>query len=471
MLLIVALSWATVLTAEEPFKLYFIAVGCTVYLPAPATDLHGFHQLDGMNTSARLVADRLQRSGAIFGVLLTSDKDRGLAVGMPDIKAAIDRIRSKLGHAALEDVLFVFYFAGHGISEGVAWNHFSIPGNLVVRGAIADLTIDQLALKTLHAASLADEIEKLGVRYVVLLDTCYEGTEASFESPVLTGMAIKNLSDTAAVLKFINEFHQPNPVLFSTVPGTTVTPVEDPTDPQSVVGRLGRRLVLTIDGAALSHRSVSLGDFVHSMTSSTLDPVTSPAVTKAEQDSAWSGPMIMFGESTGVVEQRRGTAGAVEICGEASKNTEEDHNALSASKLMHGKIQILGSANEYVTEGKTFQFSSPPDQFSVYDQKVGQVLIVVTAGQDSWEIELATADGHAFQRGRYDKAQRNGFADAGHPGIMVSGAGRGCNDLAGNFMVKEVAYDSAGRLKRLLVDAVQYCDGGRAPLRLTVDLH
>jgi hypothetical protein len=471
MLLVVVLNWSTVLTAEEPFKVYFIAVGCTVYLRAPARDLHGFHQIDCMNTSARLVADRLQRSGAVFGVLLTSDTERELAVGMSDIKDAINRIRSKLGQAALKDVLFLFYFAGHGISEGVAWNHFSVPGNLVVRGAIADLSVDELALKTLHAASLADEIEKLGVRYVLLLDTCYEGSEASFESPFLTGMAIKNLTDNAAILKFINEFHQPNPVLFSTVPGTTVTPVEDPTDPKSVVGRLGRRLVLTIDRAALSHRSVSLGDFVHSMTSSTLDPITSPAVTKAEEDSAWSRPMVIVGESTGVVEQRHGTAGAVEICGEASKNVEEDQSALSKSKLMYGKIEILGSADEYITEGKTFQFSSPRDQFSVYDQKAGQILIEVTTGQDSWEIELATADGHAFQRGRYEKAQRNGFADAGHPGITVSGAGRRCNEVAGNFVVKEVAYDSAGRLKRLLVDAVQYCDASRPPLRLTVDLH
>jgi Caspase domain len=298
MLLVVALSWATVLTAEEPFKLYFIAVGSTIYLPPPTKDLHGFHQLDGMNTSARLVADRLQRSGGVFGVLLTSDTDRGLAVGLPDIKAALERIRSKLGQAPPKDVLLVFYFAGHGISEGIAWNHFSVPGNLVVRGAIADLSIDELALKTLHAASLADEIEKLGVRYVVLLDTCYEGTETSFESPVLTGMAIKNLTDAAAVLKFINEFHQPNPVLFSTVPGTTTTPVEDPTDPQSAVGKLGRRLVLTIDRAAHSRRGVSLGDFVHSMTSSTLDPVTSPAVTNAEQDSAWSRSLVLGADAT-----------------------------------------------------------------------------------------------------------------------------------------------------------------------------
>jgi hypothetical protein len=471
LLLLAFSSLVTLSTAEEPFRLYFIAVGSTIYLKPPSSDLHGFRELDGMNTSARLVADRLQRSGAIFGVLLTSNVDRRLAVGLPDIKAAIERIRSELQKVPVKDVLLVFYFAGHGISEGIAWNHFSVPGNLVFRGAIGDLSIDELALKTLRAASLVDDLEQLGVRYVVLLDNCYEGTETSFESPFLTGQAIKNLSDTSTTLKFINEFHQGNPVLFSTKPGTAVKPVKDPTDPHSVVGRLARRLVLTIDDAARSHGVVSLADFVHSMTSSTLDPVTSPAITNAEQDSIWSRPMILFGGSQGAVEERRGTAETLEVCGKAGKSTEESLNASGASKPMYGKIQILGSAGEYVTEGRNLQFSSPSAQFSVNDQNVGQVLIEVTAGLDSWEIELATADKHAFSPGRYDKAEKNGFADPGHPGMLITGAGRGCNDVAGSFVVKEVAYDSAGYLKKLSLDAVQYCDGGSPPLRMIIDLH
>jgi hypothetical protein len=472
MSLVVAFFWATLAIASQPFNLYFVAVGSSVYLQPSAPGLHGFHELGGMNASARLVADRLQQAGATFGVLLTADVDRQLAVGLPDIKAAIARIETVLQRTSAKDVLLIFYFAGHGISEGIAWNHFSVPGNLVYRGAANELGIDELAQKTLHAASLVDDLERLGVHYAVLLDTCYEGTEASFESPVLTGKAIQNLRDSSASLKFINEFHQVDPVLFSTMPGTKVERVKDPTDPKSLIGRLARRVILTIDDAAHSHREVSLGDFIRFMTSPSLDSITNPAVTNATPDPVWSRSMLTFGRSPGHVEERQGTAEALDVCGEdAGKDTEGDHSPPSRSKLMHGNVQISGSAGEYISDGENLQFSSPSDQFTVDDSHAGEILIEVNSGGvNFWEIELATPDKRAFSPGRYDRAQRNGFSDPGHPGLSISGPGRGCNEVAGSFTVKEVGYNAAGRLQRLSASAIQRCDGAHASLRASVDL-
>ena len=61
---------------------------------------------------------------------------------------------------------------------------------------------------------------------MVILDNCYKGKSLGFESQVLTATASKNL--TAVVLRHINEFHQPNPVLFSTSPGNVVKVAPDP---------------------------------------------------------------------------------------------------------------------------------------------------------------------------------------------------------------------------------------------------
>jgi hypothetical protein len=79
------------------------------------------------------------------------------------------------------DPFFVFYLAGHGISDGIAWNHFSVPGAFLYRGALPDLEVDALAEKTLYASALADELDKTKVPYLLILDTCYQGNPASFE--------------------------------------------------------------------------------------------------------------------------------------------------------------------------------------------------------------------------------------------------------------------------------------------------
>jgi len=57
-----------------------------------------------------------------------------------------------------------------------------------------------------------------------------------------------------APVRFLNEFHQPNPVVYSTAPGTVVLTAPDPLNPLGYeIGPLARRALLaTRDGAAKS---------------------------------------------------------------------------------------------------------------------------------------------------------------------------------------------------------------------------
>jgi hypothetical protein len=82
-----------------------------------------------------------------------------------------------------------------------------------------------------------------------------------------------------------------------------------------------------------------------------------------------------------------------------------------------------------------------------------------------WNLEFSSRQlQRPLTRGVYDNAQRAPFASPGHPGIDVSGDGRGCNTIAGRFQVH--AFDlQDGQLQRAAISFEQHCEAGPSVLR------
>lgn len=268
---------------RDKFDVYYLVIGSEHYVGAAAPGVNSLPTIDGMRKSALAVAGVLDGGGSAFGITLLSDSKHFVSVR--DIDTGLNALVKRVRDDRPAKPLLVFYFAGHGVSEGVAWNHFSLPGNFAYRGSLGAQTVEGLAKVTLHASELVDRLEKGGVPFLLLLDTCYEGKPESFRSPVLTGPAVESLRATAAVLRFMNEFHEAGQVLFSTQPGTTVSPSPDPRDPDpktTGVAPLARRFLLIAGRVRLSQQPLSLGEFVTNMVSPDLDPATGPAVTHSQ---------------------------------------------------------------------------------------------------------------------------------------------------------------------------------------------
>ncbi len=313
MLVAVLVAAVEVAQAAEHFDLYFLSVGSTFYATPAAPDQQAFARLRGANKSARVVAQHFQRAGARFGVLLASNERQLLS--LRDIESALDRVKAAIRTNKPPSPFILFYFAGHGISEGVGWNHFSMPGTFLYRGKLSAIDPEALSKRTLHAAALADKLDRLKVPYMIILDTCYEGDLANFQSPILTGPAIESLRNVAAILRFTNEFHQNNPVLFSTAPGTVVPTAPDPVAPQSdPVAPLARRMMIVFDAASKDGGDLSLAQFVRRMTSPDLDRETKPAVTHAEPAAQWNRSLFFPAAVPAGFETRSGTAAAGEVC-------------------------------------------------------------------------------------------------------------------------------------------------------------
>lgn len=66
--------------------------------------------------------------------------------------------------------------------------------------------------------------------------------------------------------------------------------------------------------------------------------------------------------------------------------------------------------------------------------------------------------------GHYKEATRYPFNSIGVPGLSISGNGRGCNTLTGQFIVHELIYDDAFNVLSAAIDFEQYCDSNVSAL-------
>lgn len=116
---------------------------------------------------------------------------------------------------------------------------------------------------------------------------------------------------------------------------------------------------------------------------------------------------------------------------------------------------------EWVGAGQQFLFPSVSAPGSIG----GSIAFQLTdpAG-DYFTVELATAGGPLVP-GVYEEAQRAAFRAAGHPGLDIYGDGRGCNTVAGRFVVDDVGVNPAtGNVTSFAARFEEHCEGGAAAL-------
>jgi hypothetical protein len=64
----------------------------------------------------------------------------------------------------------------------------------------------------------------------------------------------------------------------------------------------------------------------------------------------------------------------------------------------------------------------------------------------------------------YSDAQRDPFEMPGHPGLSITGDGRGCNTLTGSFQIEDLTMTGA-TVTSFTATFEQHCEGGGAALR------
>ena len=115
------------LAAAEALDVFYVSVGNSHYRHSSMGDVRSFEPISGGNKSARKVAEYLDRIGASGGVLFRSEPDR--FVTRQQVIEALQEVIAKA--KTYPNPLIFYYFIGHGVSEGIGWNHFSVPGDFL----------------------------------------------------------------------------------------------------------------------------------------------------------------------------------------------------------------------------------------------------------------------------------------------------------------------------------------------------
>ncbi len=446
--------------AAGAFDLHVLAIGSEHYAEPADETYSRFADLPGIGEGARAVAETFRAGGAKRVGLLTSGAGR--LVSRVDVLDAVDQaiVEARKSGAPF----LIVYFAGHGISEGFAWGHFSVPGTLVYQGELAALARGgQLERHALYAGEFVDRLAKGGIPYMLILDNCREGSRRSIEGVGQTlGKQGEDLFGTVqSALSRLNMFEGPNPVLFSTTPGTMVPTAANPDNQFDSIGPLGRRILLAVRKAKKGAK-ISLGSFVAALTNPRLDAETGPAVTHAHVDQTWRTALLRAGSAGPPVVQIQATASHPDPCCAAAPNPQLTGLTglirISARPPMHWLI--AGEPRVLATPGATLTGLVP---------QAGAVTIEAEQGDTNWSLTLAAAEGETLSIGSRHAAERALLQGPNNPGLSFSTTAKSCNAVAARYDITDLAI-VGDTVARLAATAALRCDDIPGEIQLEVEV-
>ena len=303
------------LVAWQPaaaFDLFYVSVGNSRYQNAS-------FDIPDANLSAREVARALRGASAVDGVTLVSEKDA--YVTPQDIDDAVNEVISRAHQA--NQPLIIYYFIGHGRSEGSTIHHVSVTGNRQQMRSGDALYATMRLRETLSSSKIP---------YILLMDNCFWRESLNFVVPagffgasVVPGDSVTGLSSAIGegLLGAINRIDDlpsgstddatvlPRIEIYAAAEQETTQTLPHPMSSRYAIGPLARRLLLLLDDASKTRATVSIPRFVARMQDRSFDPESVAGhIIKTIPD----GAPILFqtGRSTDVDdtgEQRHGSAG------------------------------------------------------------------------------------------------------------------------------------------------------------------
>lgn len=136
--------------------------------------------------------------------------------------------------------------------------------------------------------------------------------------------------------------------------------------------------------------------------------------------------------------------------------------AAGATPAAVTKYSHTSEAGDYIGQGTTASYTSRTATISAGGD-AGYVRFRVMTDDTWWDVELAAPQGEKLHPGVYRNAERAAFRTGRSPGLDVSGDGRGCNEVFGQFSVNQIETDDSGAVTVLDATYTQHCESATAP--------
>ena len=130
-------------------------------------------------------------------------------------------------------------------------------------------------------------------------------------------------------------------------------------------------------------------------------------------------------------------------------------------------IHYVSDPGDYIGQGRIWHMTLDDGEFGS-SRNFANGVSVNFNGDTWWNLDFAAPGRVQLEPGTtYLNAARFPFQRDDQPGLSVSGDGRGCNTLTGQFMVNDVVY-AGDRIQSFAADFEQHCEGAQPALRGTV---
>jgi hypothetical protein len=123
---------------------------------------------------------------------------------------------------------------------------------------------------------------------------------------------------------------------------------------------------------------------------------------------------------------------------------------------------FVSSPGDWIGGGASAGYTPPNSTFYVIGN--ASILTVwVVASTATWAIDLSAPSGEQLHPGNYHDAERGPVQTGRAPGLSVSVASRGCNQVYGQFAIDQIAVDASGNIATLEATFTQECESAGAP--------
>lgn len=136
--------------------------------------------------------------------------------------------------------------------------------------------------------------------------------------------------------------------------------------------------------------------------------------------------------------------------------------AASGTPTAVTRYTYTSQAGDYIGQGVTATYK-PSTATITAGGSADYVRFHVSTGDEWWDVDLAAPQGEKLHPGVYRDAERASFRTGRSPGLDVSGDGRGCNEVYGQFSVNQIETDTSGAITVLDATYTQHCESATAP--------
>lgn len=126
-------------------------------------------------------------------------------------------------------------------------------------------------------------------------------------------------------------------------------------------------------------------------------------------------------------------------------------------------IHMESQEGDSIGRGKTYDFYLK-DGYITGTQNHSNGVSIAFDGRDSWSLRFSAPGDAVLTPGEYKGATRYPFNEPDEPGLSVSGAGRGCSDVSGEFTVHAVEFGPDDEVLKFDASFIQYCGSSSAAL-------